>query len=34
MKDDIEFIEEFEPALDEMDAFEKMEDPYFHSDDV
>ena len=27
-------IEEKEPALDEIDAFEKLDDPYFHSDDV
>tara|TARA_R100000935_G_scaffold11163_2_gene22344 strand:+ start:13125 stop:13394 length:270 start_codon:yes stop_codon:yes gene_type:complete len=32
--DEPEFIEEHEPALDEMEAFEKLEDPYFHSDDV
>ena len=25
---------EKEPALDEIDAFEKLDDPYFHSDDV
>mgnify|MGYP003133867496 CR=1 FL=1 len=35
----IEFIEsvnidENEPALDEIDAFEKLDDPYFHSDDI
>jgi|TARA_R100001460_G_scaffold12691_12_gene29003 hypothetical protein len=30
----IEFIEEFEPALDEINAFEKLDDPYFHSDDI
>ena len=29
-----EQIEENEPALDEIDAFEKLDDPYFHSDDV
>jgi hypothetical protein len=29
----IEHIEEHEPALDELEAFEKLEDPYFHSDD-
>ena len=34
IKESIEFIEEFEPALDEVEAFEKLEDPYFHSDDV
>ena len=33
-KDAIEHIEEFEPALDEMEAFEKLDDPYFHSDDI
>jgi len=27
-------IEENEPALDEIDAFEKLDDPYFHSDDI
>ena len=27
------FINENEPSLDEIDAFEKLEDPYFHSDD-
>jgi hypothetical protein len=27
-------IEEYEPALDEIDAYEKLDDPYFHSDDV
>lgn len=31
--DAIEHIEENEPALDELTAFEKLEDPYFHSDD-
>jgi len=29
----IEHIEEHEPALDELEAYEKLEDPYFHSDD-
>ena len=29
-----EFIDEHEPALDEIEAFEKLDDPYFHSDDV
>jgi hypothetical protein len=29
----IENIEEYEPALDEIEAYEKLEDPYFHSDD-
>ena len=28
-----EEIDEYEPALDEIDAYEKLEDPYFHSDD-
>ena len=28
-----EYSEEYEPALDEIDAYEKLEDPYFHSDD-
>lgn len=34
--DDIvsEQIEENEPALDEIEAFEKLDDPYFHSDDI
>ena len=31
--DSIEHIEEHEPALDEIETFEKLEDPYFHSDD-
>jgi len=31
--DQEEFIHENEPALDEIEAFEKLEDPYFHSDD-
>jgi|TARA_R100000935_G_scaffold3572_3_gene9043 hypothetical protein len=26
--------EEEEPALDEIESFEKLDDPYFHSDDV
>ena len=29
----IEHIEEHEPALDEIEDFEKLDDPYFHSDD-
>ena len=29
----IEHIEEHEPTLDEIETFEKLEDPYFHSDD-
>jgi len=32
--DAIEHIEENEPALDELTSFEKLEDPYFHSDDM
>ena len=28
-----DFIHENEPTLDEIDAFEKLEDPYFHPDD-
>ena len=32
-KASIEDIEEYEPALDELEAYEKLEDPYFHSDD-
>lgn len=28
------FIQEHEPRLYEIEAYEKMEDPYFHSDDV
>ena len=31
--DSIENIEEYEPALDEIEAFEKLDDPYFHTDD-
>jgi hypothetical protein len=31
--DSIEDNEEYEPALDEIEAYEKLEDPYFHSDD-
>jgi|TARA_R110000787_G_scaffold5178_3_gene19046 hypothetical protein len=30
----VENIEEYEPGLDEIEAFEKMNDPYFHSDDT
>tara|TARA_R110001632_G_scaffold57209_1_gene139907 strand:- start:3545 stop:3817 length:273 start_codon:yes stop_codon:yes gene_type:complete len=33
INDSIDYIEEYEPALDEIKAFEKLEDPYFHSDD-
>ena len=29
-----EFIEENEPDLDEISAYEKLDDPYFHSDDI
>ena len=29
-----EFIHENEPDLDEISAYEKLDDPYFHSDDV
>lgn len=29
-----EQIEENEPALDEIEAYEKLDDPYFHSDDI
>jgi len=29
----IEHIEEHEPALDEIETYEKLDDPYFHSDD-
>ena len=29
-----EFIDENEPDLDEISAYEKLDDPYFHSDDV
>jgi|TARA_R110001592_G_scaffold24542_4_gene94489 hypothetical protein len=32
-EDAIEHIEEHEPALDELTAYEKLDDPYFHSDD-
>ena len=31
---ELEFIDENEPALDEIEAYEKLDDPYFHSDDV
>jgi hypothetical protein len=30
----VENIDEYEPGLDEIEAFEKMNDPYFHSDDT
>ena len=29
-----EFIDENEPDLDEISAYEKLDDPYFHSDDI
>ena len=29
-----EDINEYEPPLDEIEAYEKMEDPYFHPDDI
>ena len=29
-----ENIEEYEPGLDEIEAFEKLDDPYFHPDDI
>jgi hypothetical protein len=29
-----DYIEENEPALDEIDAYEKLDDSYFHPDDV
>jgi len=29
-----DYIIENEPALDEIESFEKMDDPYFHSDDT
>ena len=31
---ELEFIDENEPALDEIEAYEKLDDLYFHSDDV
>lgn len=31
--DSEEDFDEYEPALDEIEAYEKLEDPYFHSDD-
>ena len=33
-KDLSDFIVENEPALDEIDPYEKLDDPYFHPDDV
>ena len=27
-------IEEYEPGLDEIDPYDKLDDPYFHSDDT
>ena len=34
IEDEQEFIEEYEKALDEIEAYEKLDDPYFHSDDT
>jgi hypothetical protein len=34
IEDEPEFIEEYEKALDEIEAYEKLDDPYFHSDDT
>jgi hypothetical protein len=33
-KDLSDYIEEKEPALDEIDTYEKLDDSYFHPDDV
>jgi hypothetical protein len=33
-KQDDNEIHEYEPGLDEIEAFEKLDDPYFHSDDI
>tara|TARA_R110000796_G_scaffold134646_1_gene250428 strand:+ start:1930 stop:2202 length:273 start_codon:yes stop_codon:yes gene_type:complete len=30
----LDSVDEKEPALDEIETYEKFEDPYFHSDDV
>jgi hypothetical protein len=30
----LDSVQEYEPGLDEIEAYEKLEDPYFHSDDV
>ena len=32
--DDDWYLDETEPGLDEIEAYEKLEDPYFHSDDI
>jgi hypothetical protein len=32
--DDDWYLNETEPALDEIEAYEKLEDPYFHQDDI
>ena len=29
----LDSVQEYEPGLDEIEAYEKLEDPYFHSDD-
>jgi hypothetical protein len=29
-----EDIEEYEPGLDEIETYEKLDDPYFHPDDI
>ena len=34
IEDEPEFIQEYEKALDEIEAYEKLDDPYFHSDDT
>lgn len=31
---ELEFIDDYEKALDELEAYEKLDDPYFHSDDI
>jgi len=33
-KTEEDVIHEHEPGLDEIEAFEKLEDPYFHADDI
>ena len=33
-KTEQDVIHEHEPGLDEIEAFEKLEDPYFHADDI
>jgi len=30
----VEDIEEYEPGIDEIEAYEKLNDPYFHPDDI